>query len=244
MNRLMRAEWYRVRTTYHLAAWTVIFCIFITYIGYMDIGMDSTVTGMDALNLFMEHGMLFVLYLPLLVGGMYVTSYENKILSYEVMAGNKPSIILLSKLLTVVPVISAIAFALLISPVIFFGSRNGYGDTQYLAVKVILLAVTCVRVVVCALLIMTTFQSVIGMFAVFVRFILLEGVGLIVVEILKEWNKAFDNLIFFFAGSAMNCVAMPEIPNKYLILCVVFSVVEMLIWYVLSYNSYKKRWFN
>ena len=52
MNRLMRAEWYRVRKTYHLAAWTVIFCIFITYIGYMDIGMDSTVTGMDALNLF------------------------------------------------------------------------------------------------------------------------------------------------------------------------------------------------
>lgn len=94
------------------------------------------------------------------------------------------------------------------------------------------------------MLIMTTFQSVIGMFAVFVRFILLEGVGLIVVEILKEWNKAFDNLIFFFAGSAMNCVAIPEIPNKYLILSVVFSVVEMLIWYVLSYNSYKKRWFN
>lgn len=80
MNRLMRAEWYRVRKTYHLSVWAVALCVFMIYLGYMDVGFDSASSGVEAFGMFLEKDLLLMTYLPLIIAGMYVTSYENKVL--------------------------------------------------------------------------------------------------------------------------------------------------------------------
>ena len=117
MNRLMRAEWYRVRKTYHLSVWAVALCVFMIYLGYMDVGFDGASSGIEAFGMFLEKDLMLITYLTLIIAGMYVTSYENKVLCYEVMAGNRTSRLLLSKLFTVVPLMSVISIALMISPI-------------------------------------------------------------------------------------------------------------------------------
>lgn len=244
MNRLMRAEWYRVRKTYHLSVWAVALCVFMIYLGYMDVGFDGASSGVEAFGMFLEKDLLLITYLPLLIAGMYVTSYENKVLCYEVMAGNKTSNLLLSKLFTVVPLMSVISIALMISPILYYGAKSGYGDTEYLALRILIVAVVCIRVLSCSVLIMTTFKSAIGMFVVFFRFLILEAIGSLVIDMVTENGGTVSKATYCLAGGSLTCSGLPEIAAQDVVICVVAGVVEILIWYVLSYNSYEKKWFN
>lgn len=244
MNRLMRAEWYRVKKTYHLFWWAIALCIAIPYIAYVDMGLNNTGTGMNLFNMSVETSMMLVMYLPLLVGGMYVTAYENKVLCYEMMAGNSTNKIIFSKLLTVVPVMAVLESCVLLSPVIFYGVKNGYGDTSYLAAKIVLIVVICIRSISCAIMIMNTFRSAVGMFVIFLRYIVAEGVGFILVALLANVNKSLINIMFCLIQGAIECAGATEMATKTFAICIISSVVEMIFWYVLSYNSYRKRWFS
>lgn len=244
MNRLIRAEWYRVSKTYHLLWWTIGFVLFVTYVALMNVGFDSAESGMNAFNMFMETGMIMILYMPLFVGGMYVSSYENKTLTYEIMAGNKPGKIILSKLITIVPLLFVIVSVFVFSPLVIFGQKNGYGDTKQLPLIIIVCTITLLRVLVSAVLMMTTFKSTIGMFLVVLRFLIFEGVGLVAAEMLAGESEIFEKVSACLVQGAVSLVMSPMLDKSYVIVIVITSVVEMVVWYVLSYNSYKKKWFG
>ena len=244
MNRLMRAEWYRVRKTYHLSVWAVALCVFMIYLGYMDVGFDSASSGVEAFGMFLEKDLLLMTYLPLIIAGMYVTSYENKVLCYEVMAGNRTSRLLLSKLFTVVPLMSVISITLMVSPILYFGEKNGYGNTEHIALRILIVAVICIRVLSCSVLIMTTFKSAVGMFVVFLRFLILEAFGSLMIDMVTEGGGTVSKVTYCLVGGGLTCSGLPDIASQDVIICVAAGVVEILIWYVLSYNSYEKKWFN
>lgn len=243
MNRLIKAEWYRVSKTYRLLFWTVVLCVFFTYIGWMQIDADIS-TGDLALGEYMEFGSMILMYMAMLVGGMYVTAYENKMLNYEIMAGNKISHILLSKTVIVTPILTAVVTALAGFIYVYFGETNGYGEMGDMAIRFVLYGLLAARVCLCAIFIMTTFKSVIGMFVVFIRFMALEGVGIMIVALLFEDSDNLSAAACALVSGQTTVLGTSPMTSSIVVACIVSGIVETILWYVLSYNSYKKKLFS
>lgn len=243
MNRLVKAEWYRVTKTYHLLLWSVILCAFLTFVGWLQISEES-LSGIQSMGEFMEFAGMIMSYLAMFVGGMYVTSYENKMLNYEIMAGNKISHILLSKAVLIAPILTAIVTGFVGFIYIYFGEQNGYGDSEYVVAKFLLFAGAILRACLCSIFIMTTFKSVIGMFVVFLRFMVFEVIGTMIITLMVENSDNLSHLFCIMIQGQMTEFAMPTLTTGAIVVCIVSGIVETLFWYVLSYNSYKKRLFS
>ena len=243
MNRLIRAERYRALKTYHLALWTVLFCALFTFIGFSDFGFDSKAKAMQEFPLFMEDVMVMLMYLPMFVGGMFVASYENKTLHYEMMTGNRTITILLSKVIAVVPLLTIVMAAFMLSPVVYLGFKNGLGEDDQFVAKFFLLLFIVIRSICCSIFIMATFRSAVGLFVVFLRYLVLEGIGLLLLEFLGLSKKVYSYVCLFFTETGVTTITMPDVPTKYFVAIVCYGVIEMLLWFVLSYVSYEKRWF-
>lgn len=243
MNRLIRAEMYRAGKTYHMALWTVMFCALFTFIGFMDMGLDSKAKAVQEFPLFMESAMMMFLYLPLFVGGLFVASYENKTLCYEMMTGNRTINILLSKIIAVVPLLTLVIAVCLLLPVLYLGCRNGIGKDDQFAAKFFLLLFFVVRASCVSIFIMAAFRSLAGLFVIFVRYIVLEGIGMLLLDFLELPEKVYSYVCLFFTETGVTMLTQMEVPTKYFVIVLCCGAIEMLLWFVVSYVSYEKRWF-
>lgn len=248
MNRLIKAEWYRVRNSYHMLLWTIIFCLFFAFIEYVDISScGDKYDGITAFNSSMEMMMVVICYIPMFVGGMYVASYENKTLNYEVMIGYKPWKIIASKLITCVPIVSSIIIVLASAFYFWFGVQNGFGQDENIGLKLSIFALIAIKIVTCAILIMMVFKSAIGLFVIFFRFMIAEGMGLIVLEMLFADGKGelfIEKWGMIFVQQMVSNLALPKISSQSIKYFIAFTLIEIMFWLVLAYNSYKRKWFS
>ena len=79
---------------------------------------------------------------------------------------------------------------------------------------------------------------------VFLRFLILEAFGSLMIDTVTEGDGSVSKITCCLVGGGLTCSGLPDIASQDVVICVVAGVVEILIWYVLSYNSYEKKWFN
>ncbi len=242
MNRLIHAEWYRVRKTYGLFKWIFIFISLIALATLLDADLTKT-DSLTLLATYIGNQSIASVMLAFLLCGCFALSYENKLLYYDVMAGNKISHIILSKCIPFVPII--VLFELLIGAALsgLAGMTNGFGDLDkwlsYLGVF------TCInfRVVMSVVLIMTAFKSILGLSIVFIRFAVLDVTFIMIIApfTTSPAGEKIAGLVTMTQYMALN--GRSAVSASFAGRVIATMMIEIGLWYVISYISHKKKLF-
>lgn len=217
---------------------------FFTLIGFFDSGiLDGDKTVLEGFSSIMEITSASLVYVTLIIAVSLAVSYENKILHFDMMAGNKISHIIISKVIVTAPVV-ALFMTLCVGVVSLYGaSKGGVGDTklllEYLGIY------TCInfRVITVALLIMTIFKGAVGALVVFIRVAIIDMVPMVILTMMIEDGKDVGDIPKFISSMQYTYLNGAPLESSFVIVVIVSMVVEILLMYVLSYISHKKKAF-
>lgn len=244
MNKLINAEWYRFKKCNNLFFWTLILIVFFTYIGFFDSGIIDVkipvTEGFSDLTGMMSSS---IVYVTLIIAFNLAISYENKILHFDMMAGNKISHIIISKVIVTAPIIT-----LFMSLCMGVGCLCGAFVSDIGNAKIVLESIgifTCInfRIITVSLLIMTIFKGVIGVLAVFVRVTVLDMIPMVIIGVMRENGKNVGNFAKILSGVQYMYLDGSKLNSDFITIVILSMVVEILLMYVLSYFSNKKRAF-
>lgn len=250
MNRLVKAEWFRVRKSSGIMKWLVIICLLILALPFLDdVSSDDKITATSYFMAFEVQACIFVpLFLSALAGAFAGMPFNNKTALYEVMAGNKIRNILNSKLLVIVPLISLLFSGLFAAILGIFGSINGTGDLKQLPLRVLLLFIIVLHVVVVAVLAVTSVRHFLGIGIGFLRFAMLDEMLVICIQVVTENTsmelEAVQKINSWFVQNQIMSLNMETIPTYFIVRVILSFVIEAAVWYVISYIGYKRKKFQ
>ncbi|MBP3326807.1 MAG: hypothetical protein J6L77_10365 [Coprococcus sp.] len=249
MNRLVKAEWFRVRKSSGIMKWLIIICLLILVIPFLDDVSSGKITATSYFMAFEEQACMFIpLFLSALAGAFAGMSFNNKTALYEVMAGNKTWNIINSKLLVIVPLISLLFSGLFAALLGIFGIVNGTGELKQLPLRMLLLFIIVLHVVVVAVLAVTSVRHILGIGIGFLRFAMLEEILVIWIQIAAE-NASMEletvqKMSSWFVQNQIMSLNMETIPTYFVVRVILSLVIEAAVWYVISYIGYKRKKFQ
>lgn len=246
MNRLMKAEWYRVRHSSRLIKWLVAACVFAAVLPLL---VDYEVLGKNlAENLIAEQEM--TTFLPCLLSVFAATvvgiAYRNKTAYYEVMAGNKIYQIVFSKIFVDATLIAVSVFVSMGIYWIIIGCCNGTGGISQLPLRFLLLFVLFFHFCICGILMMTTFRQMAGIALVYLRFAVVGTFIALLVNMLLEGQlpeKIMARLADWFIIVKLCKIFRSEyeITGHLIFTVIAGMLIESGIWYAISYAGMKKK---
>ena len=156
MNRLVKAEAYRLKRHLFFLVACSLACGFFPVISSINVLKEDLTTQLGSSGIIiMAVMMLFPPIFGGITGGLYD---EGKLGLYEIMAGNKTSAIILSKILTdgmlflVLTLISATGYY------VVAGICHGVGSLDHMAVRALLIILTLAHVAFCSVLMVLFIQ--------------------------------------------------------------------------------------
>lgn len=253
MNRLMKAESYRLLRSGGVFKWLVILSAFAALLPSLaSMGADNGIS--KYMVDFSEMGMMSILMImPIGAAALLILSYNNKTLYYEVMEGNKISHILGSKLICITAYLSIIQMGFILMVIAWEyidGNKNlsdGIGSLSQLPLRIVLIYIMIIHVVSTGVLITTSFRNAVGVAVVFIRFYIFDTICLTVLYALDgvgEKRSLIEHISKLFMSGQLGALANDKI-NTWTVGCVICTcLVEGLIWYIISYIGYKKKKFQ
>ena len=249
MNRLLKAEWFRLRHTGRLTWWSYFMTVVIILITYF-LCMDRIDQPLDAL--IPSLGTIVILifnFIPAGVAGISGQLYnKGKLGYYEVMAGNSPGSIIFSKLLTdgvffsVLTIIASTAFY------IFIGIKNGIGSMDHPFIRLVLYSIAVIHVVFGSVMIMMySKKAITGALLAYFRFMVFD-IAVINIAMLIARQLGLEtvelHLMHMIMMNQMQMAAMDVISARMVLHIVLGFIGEFLFWYVLVYRSMKNKRYN
>lgn len=249
MNRLVKAEWFRVRKSSGIMKWLIIICLLVLAIPFIDNLSSGKITSTSYFMAFEEDACIFVpIFLSALAGAFAGMSFNNKTALYEVMAGNKTYNIINSKLLVIVPLVSLLFTGLFATALSIFGIVNGTGELKQLPLRMLLLFIIVMHVVTVSVLAVTSVRNILGIGIGFLRFAMLEEIFVVWMQIAAENAsndpEAIQKLGSWFVQNQIISLGAETIPTYFVVRVILSLVIEAAIWYVISYIGYKRKKFQ
>lgn len=244
MNRLISAEWYRARKSAHALRGTFLLIIFFVGMGFFD-----TYSYVDDITVIKGFGDFFGMfsamniYVTIAVGCIFAFSYENKLLHFDMMAGNKISHIILSKVIVLAPIITLFSTVCIAIASAIVASKIGIGDMSIFVSDLLLFTCIDFRVIVSSILIMTIFKGALGVGIIFVRFTGFDLFFAFIVSLLSDGSEIFRKILMTFTSVEYSCLNGTKLAFCDVVITVFSTIVEILVLYVLSYISHKKKAF-
>lgn len=248
MNRLIKAEWYRIRHSSGLMRWLLIICI----LGLVfPLTSDLEVYKYNLTeNLFLadECMVFFMGFLSTFCTVLVGISYMNKTAYYEVMAGNKISKILLSKVVVNAVLVTVVQSFILGTYWAIIGINNGTGEITHLPLRIFLFVVMVFHACTVGALIATSVRHITAAILTYLRFEMFEMIVLFVIQIFRDSIPAAtgEKMIEWFPMIKMTKILSYEyeITNHLIFTVIVGMLVEAAVWYVISYVGMKKKWYK
>ncbi len=249
MNRLVKAEWFRVRKSSGIMKWLIIICLLILALPFLEIISDKKITATAYFMAFETNACMFVpIFLSAIAAVLAGMSFNNKTALYEVMAGNKTWNIINSKLLVIVSLISLLFSGLFAALLSILGIVNGAGDLKQFPLRMLLLFIIILHVVMVAVLAVTSVRNILGVGIVILRFAMLGEIIIILLPILAEnasmEPEAIQKMSSWFVESQVASLGMETIPTYFVVRVILSLVIEAAVWYVISYIGYKRKKFQ
>ena len=234
MNRLMKAEWYRIRHSSHLFIWMIFICIVIAIIPIVSDIEFYEKSLSENFKLYSGAGYIFI---PLFIGVMISISiginYYNKTAYYEIMGGQSISGIIFSK---VVVNSSVMTIGIIITCSIYFSIiyiMNGVGEYENILLRLILFVLIIIHVCIVSGLLSMCLRHIIGAFLIVFRFSILEAIF--------AQNSSMDKILNWFLSGQYQRILVGEITTKLIIAIILSTFLETIILYFISYYTMKKR---
>ncbi|MBQ9278856.1 MAG: hypothetical protein IJ224_09530 [Lachnospiraceae bacterium] len=239
MNRLLRAEWFRMTKTMRfwlLAIILVLFGAVVPFInGPENAGEYLVQTGEDS-------AMILILFVAMFAAVLTATAFGNRTVYYEVMSGKRPMQILVSKCLVIAGTITGVMGVSFVAATLIFGSAKGYGELDDVAVRLLLYIVVLLHATVMGVLMVTTFRGALGAVICYLRFMFVDSLVSIILEVSFENSPSkYMKYMRWLLMSQPMSVFGEKITGEVVCAILMSFVLETLLWGGLSYIFMKKR---
>lgn len=246
MNRLMRAEWYRVRHSSKLIKWLFALCVICVALPMlMDIEVlqrslaENLMAAQTGATIFAV-GFL-VIFSAVIVG----IAYMNRTAYYEVMAGNKIYQIVFSKVFVDAVLVSVSVFLCLGIYWTVIGVCNGIGEIDRLPLRLCLLFLVFFQVCVTGILIATSVRHILGAVLAYFRFDVAETFIIALLPIFEEElpKNILTKIMDWFTMTKLTKILSFEYEiTGHLIFAVIAGLlIESAFWFGISYIGMKKK---
>ncbi len=247
MNRLMKAEWYRVRHSSRLTEWLAVACVFSAVLPVL---IDFEVLKKNLTENMMAVQMTMSFFVPCLLSVFAATivgiAYMNKTAYYEVIAGNKIYQIIFSKVfvdasLVAVPVFLSMGIYWLI-----IGCHNGVGEISQLPLRFVLIFIMFYHFCACGILMMTAFRQIAATGLVYFRFAAMGTLVSFLVNTLLEGQLSENVMVrigewFTIVKLRKVFCSEYEITGHLIFTVIAGMLIESGIWYAVSCIGMKKK---
>ncbi|MDE6608887.1 MAG: hypothetical protein K2K54_14225 [Lachnospiraceae bacterium] len=246
MNRLMRAEWYRVRHSSKLMKWLLVLCIICVVLPLcVDVGVlqGSLAENLMAaqLNMTVFMGCFLSVFSAVIVG----IAYMNKTAYYEVMAGNKIYQIVFSKVFVDAVLVNVSVFLFLGIYWTVIGVRNGIGEIDRLPLRFCLLFLVFFHICTTGILIITSVRQMLGAVLVYIRFAVAETAVMFLTQMLEEHisEEMMARIADWFTMLKLTKILLSEyeITNHLIFAVIAGFLIESAFWFGISYIGMKKQ---
>ncbi len=246
MNRLLKAEVYRFRHTGHLFWYAILLPLafvimpYIICMEYIDKPLDASIESLGTICVLVYN------FLPALAAGISGQLYnKGRIGYYEVMAGNSPSSIIMSKLCSD-GVFFSIYYTVCISAFyVYLGIKNGVGTIEHPLMRLLLFAIVITHMVVSSIMIMmATKKAASATIMAYVRFMVFDIAGMPALYLLASklgLNKLGEHIQRMIVFNQMEMAAMDKITPTLILHIVLGFIGEFVFWYIIVYRGIKKR---
>ncbi|MBQ9610521.1 MAG: hypothetical protein IJV15_13905 [Lachnospiraceae bacterium] len=239
MNRLLRAEWFRMTKTMRfwlLAIILVLFGAVVPFInGPENAGEYLIQTGEDS-------AMLLILFVAMFAAVLTASAFGNRTVYYEVMSGKRPMQILVSKCLVIAGTITGVMGVSFVAATLIFGSAKGYGELDNVAVRLLLYIIVLLHATVMGVLMVTTFRGALGAVICYLRFMFVDTLVSIILEVSFENSPSkYMKYMRWLLMSQPMSVFGEKISGEVVCAILMSFVLETLLWGGLSYIFMKKR---
>lgn len=249
MLKLARAELYRFKNSGPFSKLLVLVSLLLPIITFAlswalklhDQTLDLVVSDAPMVFL-MIISLAFATILCVYVG----TAYNSRLAYYEIMDGNSPAKIVLTKIMSLGLVASLIAyvpFALFMGVV---AAVNGVGAYENPVLMFVMVFVIVFHVVTAAILYsMLARNLILSSFVPYIRFGIIDMIGYMVIE---TWSfasgKELPAIIEFFLNRQLEQVFGISYTNEFIVATLVSTVAEITILSVLVMLVYKRKKFK
>lgn len=250
MNRLIKAEFYRIRKSTKFTMWILLVTFLTFIIPVLTLTLSPEKPEYNITNFvqcYMSNsGTLTYMLVPMLAAIVAVMPYDYKTSNYMVITGNSIHKILLSNIVTVfVSVMLPIAAAFAVLTVIFY-LIAGRGDMSggELIRNSVLVFIGLTHLIIVSEMIAGVVRHIAAAGAVLVRWMVVDMVipmGLYF--FLDDGGYAAENSYNWLASTVFtNEERAFEAADNKLILCQLLAlVIEVALWYVISCIRHRKR---
>lgn len=250
MNRLVRAEFYRIgHTGFFLRALLLFFLVLLFFPLVTDFEFFSRTLADDRESIMM--GILVcMMFLPAVVSLFVAHGYMKKTAYYEVMAGRKSSHIIGSKLITEGLFLGTVYFIAVIGLGFVVVIKNGVGGVADLGPRFLMLFFVCLHLTVIGTLIGMTIKNYVACLVAYARFagldMMISAILLPVLQMKGILGKtACQRFQYCMINTQIETVCRSaEVSAEAVLFCVVSFFVEAIVWYVLVYVTMKKKWYK
>lgn len=242
MNRLMKAEWYRIRHSNNIVKWLLFISGVLAVMPLADLRLktssDYMVQITKGTDIFISF--FLIVFSSVILGLLYL----NKTGLYEVMAGNNINHIILSKLAvdaTFISLVVSLSYSVLY---ILMGLIKGWGNMDMTAIRFVLFFLILYHISSCGILIMMSFRQMAGAVVAFLKLQLLDTGIMLWVEVIfknKISNSLYEKLMNWFITNQITNVINGRITVYFVSEIILSLVVEFVFWYAIAYYGMKKK---
>lgn len=250
MNRLIKAEFYRIRKSTKFTMWILLVTFLTFIIPVLTLTLSPEKPEYNITNFvqcYMSNsGTLTYMLVPMLAAIVAVMPYDYKTSNYMVITGNSIHKILVSNIVTVfVSVMLPIAAAFAVLTVIFYliGGRGDMSGGELIRNSV-LVFIGLTHLIIVSEMIAGVVRHIAAAGAVLVRWMVVDMVipmGLYF--LLDDGGHVVENSYNWLASTVFtNEEKAFEVADNKLILCQLLAlVIEVALWYVISCIRHRKR---
>ncbi len=250
MNRLIKAEFYRIRKSTKFTMWILLVTFLTFIIPVLTLTLSPEKPEYNITNFvqcYMSNsGTLTYMLVPMLAAIVAVMPYDYKTSNYMVITGNSIHKILVSNIVTVfVSVMLPIAAAFAVLTVIFYliGGRGDMSGGELIRNSV-LVFIGLTHLIIVSEMIAGVVRHIAAAGAVLVRWMVVDMVipmGLYF--LLDDGGHVVENSYNWLASTVFtNEEKAFEAADNKLILCQLLAlVIEVALWYVISCIRHRKR---
>lgn len=250
MNRLIKAEFYRIRKSTKFTMWILLVTFLTFIISVLTLTLSPEKPEYNITNFvqcYMSNsGTLTYMLVPMLAAIVAVMPYDYKTSNYMVITGNSIHKILVSNIVTVfVSVMLPIAAAFAVLTVIFYliGGRGDMSGGELIRNSV-LVFIGLTHLIIVSEMIAGVVRHIAAVGAVLVRWMVVDMVipmGLYF--LLGDGGHVVENSYNWLASTVFtNEEKAFEAADNKLILCQLLAlVIEVALWYVISCIRHRKR---
>lgn len=250
MNRLIKAEFYRIRKSTKFTMWILLVTFLTFIIPVLTLTLSPEKPEYNITNFvqcYMSNsGTLTYMLVPMLAAIVAVMPYDYKTSNYMVITGNSIHKILVSNIITVfVSVMLPIAAAFAVLTVVFY-LIGGRGDMsgEALIRNSVLVFIGLTHLIIVSEMIAGIFRHIAAVGAVLVRWMVVDMViPMGVYFFLGDGGHAVENSYNWLASTVFtNEERAFEAADNKLIPCQLLAlVIEVALWYVISCIRHRKR---